>query len=190
MFKDIGTATEVALELNILQIATRAKGQTRRQGSPEGPKMALSMCSAAATASGSRRAAARPLGASASPLARAARESARAAARPRPCARAAAGTGKTVSGRSPDVAQQQDGAQQQREQEERARLEQQREQQRRKQNSGAADWDGLLSRMAPQRAGDAADVTLMLLSTAALVALSMQVYRAYLLASMYAAESF
>lgn len=37
--------------------------------------------------------------------------------------------------------------------------------------------------------GDAADIVLMCLSTAALVALSMQLYRGYLLYSMYAAES-
>ena len=45
------------------------------------------------------------------------------------------------------------------------------------------------SRACPTK-GDAADITLMVLSTCALVALSMQVYRAYLLASMYAAERF
>lgn len=46
----------------------------------------------------------------------------------------------------------------------------------------------MLSKVTPQREGDAADVVLMCVSTAALVALSMQMYRAYLLYSVFAAE--
>ncbi|KIZ02773.1 hypothetical protein MNEG_5187 [Monoraphidium neglectum] len=101
-----------------------------------------------------------------------------------------AGTGKTMSGRSdggglPPVPP----AEQQQVQQ--TKPQQPSQMQRpRKQTDGKGGWDDLLSRMTPQQEGDAADITLMCLSTAALVALSMQMYRAYLLATMYAAERF
>ncbi|GBF93202.1 hypothetical protein Rsub_05934 [Raphidocelis subcapitata] len=57
-------------------------------------------------------------------------------------------------------------------------------------SAAPSDMDELLTRMAPKRAGDTADVVLMLVSVTALVALSMQLYRGYLLYQMYADKSF